>query len=327
MTDSFVVTTGVPHARTEHAGIPRVALRLGLLTVLFLSCALAPARAQDVDILVFSTEPGGGALIPAGYDFDEAIRVRDRLGFCPGGQCFFSSTNPGFRTPSGSQPAEGLYALAAGTPVFFEVVDIDAGVSIKWDANVLDAVGESTRIGSALALHAHPEYQLQAAMGVVGNFRLSFRLTTTSSQYADSEVANLLLTNGDAPATSTSAPATQTQTPTPTPTDPPTATATSTVAPTETPTATEAPTATPTATDPPTPTATATPTATVSPNAPCDGDCDGDGVVTVAEIVRGVNLALGTVAIAECPAFDGDADGQVSVDELIRAVLRALDGC
>lgn len=323
MRDVFVVSTGAPRVRTKLAGIPCVAAHFGLLTVLVLSCSAAPARAQDIDVLVFSTEPAGGALVVAGYDFDEAIRVRDRLGFCPGGQCFFSSTNPGFRTPSGSQPAEGLYALAAGTPVFFEVVGVDAGVSVKWDATVLDAVGESTRVGNALSLHAHPEYQLQAATGIVGSFSLSFRLTTTSPQYADSEAVQLTLTNGDAPATATSAPAT----PTPTPTDPPTATATSTVLPTATPTATEMATATPTATDPPTPTATATPTATVSPNAPCDGDCDGDGVVTVAEVVRGVNLALGTVAIAECPAFDGDGSGEVSVDELIRAVLRALDGC
>lgn len=319
MNEYRTVSSGVPVAQARVAGIHRVAARLALLTAALVCQAPASAQAQDIDVLIFSTEPGGGALIPAGFDVDGKIRVRDRLGFCPGGQCFFSSTDPGFRTPSGSQPAQGLHALAPGTPVTFEIVGIDAGVSIKWDASVLDAVGESTRIGSAPSVHVHPEYQLQVSSGVIGDFNLSFRLTTTSQQYEDSGVVNLTLTNGDVPATPTGIPATPS--PTPEPTEPPTATATSTVPPT----ATESPRATATATEPPTP--TATPTVTVPPHDPCDGDCDGDGVVTVAEVVRGVNLALGTVAVAECPAFDGDDDGTVSVDELIRAVLRALNGC
>jgi hypothetical protein len=58
----------------------------------------------------------------------------------------------------------------------------------------------------------------------------------------------------------------------------------------------------------------------------CVGDCNGEGRVTVDELVRGVNLALGTPT-AECPAFDRNGDGLVTIDELVRAVNSALNGC
>jgi hypothetical protein len=60
---------------------------------------------------------------------------------------------------------------------------------------------------------------------------------------------------------------------------------------------------------------------------PCAGDCNGNGSVTVNELVAGVNIALGSAAVAVCTACDTDRDGSVSVSELIAAVRRALDGC
>ena len=287
-------------ASATFADLARAAILLGFLTSAFLCGARLPTLAQDVDVLIFSTEPGGGSLVPAEYDFDEKIQVRDSLPFCPGGRCFYSRTDPGFRTPSGNRPTDGLYTLAPGTPVRFEIVALDAGVSFKVGAGVLKASGESTSLGTALAMHVHPEYQLEAAEGVVGDFNLSFRLTTTSPQYSASQVRSFTLTNGDVPATQTPSP-----TPTPRPTDPPTATATHTEM----------------------PTATRTPTSTVPPNDTCDGDCNGDGVVSIAELIRGVNIALGRASLDECPAFDINGDGVVSVGELISAVRDALEGC
>ncbi|MDX2165456.1 MAG: hypothetical protein SF182_00265 [Deltaproteobacteria bacterium] len=61
--------------------------------------------------------------------------------------------------------------------------------------------------------------------------------------------------------------------------------------------------------------------------AACVGDCTGKGAVDVADLVRGVNIALGNAAIESCSAFDGDADGGVSIAELIVAVGNALGGC
>jgi hypothetical protein len=59
----------------------------------------------------------------------------------------------------------------------------------------------------------------------------------------------------------------------------------------------------------------------------CPGDCDGDGQVTVAELIRGVRISLGEDAVAECAAMDGDGNGVVTVAELIRAVRAALEFC
>ena len=59
----------------------------------------------------------------------------------------------------------------------------------------------------------------------------------------------------------------------------------------------------------------------------CAGDCDGDGILDVAEIVTAVSIALGEASTAFCLAADHDADGRVTVDEILRGVIGALHGC
>jgi hypothetical protein len=61
--------------------------------------------------------------------------------------------------------------------------------------------------------------------------------------------------------------------------------------------------------------------------ATCTGDCNGDGVVTVAELLVGVNMSLGAVDPSSCKAFDRNGDGLVSIFEIIAAVTAALQGC
>ena len=59
----------------------------------------------------------------------------------------------------------------------------------------------------------------------------------------------------------------------------------------------------------------------------CPGDCNGDQIVTVDELVRGVNIALDQQTIDSCPAFDRNSDGQVTIDELLAAVSAAIGTC
>jgi len=73
-----------------------------------------------------------------------------------------------------------------------------------------------------------------------------------------------------------------------------------------------------------TPTPSATPNATL---AACIGNCDGSSTVTVTELIRGVNIALGQLPVEACPRFDSNTDGAVTIDELVRAVNNALYGC
>ena len=85
--------------------------------------------------------------------------------------------------------------------------------------------------------------------------------------------------------------------------------------PSETPLDTVTPSVTPTATDTP-----------VTPTVPAGqlGDCDGDGAVTVDELVRAVAIALESQPLSSCPAADRDGDGVVRIDEVIAAIGAAL---
>ena len=106
-----------------------------------------------------------------------------------------------------------------------------------------------------------------------------------------------------------------------------TAPASATRTPSVSPTATASATATQSATAPPgataTRTAAATPTATV---VRCTGDCNGNGAVSIDELVTGVGIALGTLPVGACTAFENDT-GQVDIAQLVRGVANALGGC
>jgi YVTN family beta-propeller protein len=81
----------------------------------------------------------------------------------------------------------------------------------------------------------------------------------------------------------------------------------------------------------PTPTATpiptASPTPTLSVEGVCIGDCDRNRVVSVDELVTGVNIGVGALDVSSCPEFDPDLSRTVTIDELVRGVAAALDGC
>ncbi len=81
----------------------------------------------------------------------------------------------------------------------------------------------------------------------------------------------------------------------------------------------------------PTPTATPTsrtPVATATaPATTCASDCDGNGTVSINELITVVNIALGNRPLATCAAGDINGDGVVAINELITAVGSALRGC
>ncbi|GIW45409.1 MAG: hypothetical protein KatS3mg077_2691 [Candidatus Binatia bacterium] len=122
----------------------------------------------------------------------------------------------------------------------------------------------------------------------------------------------------------------------PSPTETPIPTVTTTVARTPTTTVTTVPgqtlTPLPSATPATAHTATATSTTaripTSTPTPPrCQGDCNGDGVVTVEELVQMVNIALGSTGVTNCSAGDANRDGEITIEEVVAAVNRALNGC
>jgi hypothetical protein len=65
----------------------------------------------------------------------------------------------------------------------------------------------------------------------------------------------------------------------------------------------------------------------------CTGDCDGNGTVSIGEVVKSVNLFLGQPICnasdpsRSCPAADSNLDGSVSIGEVTQCINRFLGGC
>lgn len=277
------------------------------------------AQGDDVDIRIFSSDAGGGALVTA-YDFSSPQPVFRTL--CAGGTCLYATTNPGFRTAAQSEPDGGLYALTSGTQVTVEVIEVAAGASAKFGSRVLRAPGEQALLGSAPGVHIHPSWQLTIPEGTTGSFLFRFRLTATNG-YAASAPYDIVLTN-----------AAEVQTPTPSPSSAPTPTTTaapptlppSPTAVPESPTPTlAAPTSTSTRRPTPVPTSTATraPSFTPTPRlGPRAGDVDCDGRVGAADVL---GLALLVSSPPATPPCGADAVEDGVVDELdLAETLKAV---
>lgn len=89
---------------------------------------------------------------------------------------------------------------------------------------------------------------------------------------------------------------------------------------------------TPTRSGTPTPSVTQTGTGTATATATvalpvCVGDCNLNRVVTVNELVLGVNISLERDVLAQCLPFDPDGDGKVEVNELVQGVNNSLGMC
>lgn len=68
-----------------------------------------------------------------------------------------------------------------------------------------------------------------------------------------------------------------------------------------------------------------TPTPTRTPF-PCAGDCNGNGEVTIDEIITMVTVLLGA-DLSACPNGDHVRDGVITVNEVVLAVILAQSGC
>jgi len=60
---------------------------------------------------------------------------------------------------------------------------------------------------------------------------------------------------------------------------------------------------------------------------PCPGDCNGDGAVSINELVLAVNISLDASPLSACRAIDRNQSGTVTIDELVAAVSNAANGC
>ena len=279
-----------------HVAMAVSRLAAALLAVVVLGVGAAGACVGVECLLTWSTEDGGGVLTLQ-YNFATS-KVQTFRAFCASGSCLYSAVNPGFMN-SGENPPEGSYILAAGTNIGVEIVDIDAGATMKINDAVLDESGESAALGTTPELHTHPSWQLKLPEGEQGDYSISFKLTTDSARYGESEVFSIVLTN----------------LPTPTPNAP-------------TPTASPTPTAT---TEIPACPGDCDGDGAVAVNelilgvrSALDGEilcaaCDrnGDGMVTIAELVAAVSAALSGCPLTPTPT----ATVVVSLDVIQRTIF------
>ena len=234
--------------------------------------------------------------------------------------------------------ALGAYTLAIiYDPAVVVVASIAGGTTVEFGS--LPIVNPADFPTGRTRLLAFNSASLTSPTGDVSVARITFNVLGLpgSSTSLAIEITTLADTNGSRIAADTvgcsvavattmtpgGSPTRTLSVPTVTPSPTPTATALSTLVTTAA--ATLTPPASPTIV-PVTQTRLPTPTGTVLPAA-CSGDCNGDGMVTVDELLRGVNSALGNQPTSECPSFDRSGDGVITVDEIILGVKLALDGC
>jgi len=166
------------------------------------SIFVCPLRAHahgSFNMLISSTASGGGAL-QVEYDFSTVAR----LGFSTslGGFSIYTGLEPAFELLAEDEPAEPSFVVSNGTDISVEITAIDFGkTSMKVGSTVLAAVGDSALFGTVPFDHVHPELQLQLMLpeGEFGEGTISFKITTTSGAYTESEPYVLKLSNGPLP--------------------------------------------------------------------------------------------------------------------------------
>ncbi|MBI3785611.1 MAG: hypothetical protein HY270_19635 [Deltaproteobacteria bacterium] len=211
------------------------------------------------------------------------------------------------------------FAVVAAFPLLDDVVIGDSVITTRFVAQGAPPTATATEIPTLTATPSETPTQTAT------------QIPTESP--TPTETATLTLTPSETPTVLPS------ETPTETATEQPTSTATETPSPTGTATTlpTNSPEPSPTATLPPTeipsptetirPTSTAGPTATHTVMPPCAGDCDGNGEVTIDELLVLVNIALETREIGACTPGDTNGDGAITIEEILLAVNRALGSC
>ena len=171
----------------------------------------SPVFAHDAEhppVEIWSSADGGGQLVTE-FDFSKPTEVYET--FCVNGSeiCLFTSIDPGFLAPTDDEPDDEFFVLADGTAVTLEILSIDAGLTLSVNGTRLDKAGEAAQLGTTPTLHNHPSWQLLTDAKEPREFHISYRLTTDSSAYQNSEVFEQTIVNIAA--------AVETPTPTPTP--------------------------------------------------------------------------------------------------------------
>jgi len=153
---------------------------------------------QHDEIEFGSTEPGGGSL-NADYNAEhEHLDFDTCLGGdppdCVGGIAVFSGDAPGYERVDEDMPDDSLYTLVDGTTVSLQIVEIDAGLSLRKDGATADAPGETLLLGTVPELdHTHVEYVVAVPGGTEDwEMKVKVRLRAAGDTYGPSEPVEIV---------------------------------------------------------------------------------------------------------------------------------------
>ena len=145
-------------------------------------------------IEIWSTADGGGALTVY-WDFNKIVQTYQSFCASDGSACLYTTIDPGFMAPDPPAPASGLYRITDGTKVNIVVVSADPGLTLEVNGQKLYQPGDTAQLGIQPPIHNHPSWQIVVPANQYGNFNLSYKLTTDSAAYTNSEVYTQVVTN------------------------------------------------------------------------------------------------------------------------------------
>jgi hypothetical protein len=167
---------------------------VGGVALVLASVVARPARAHE-HMYIGSNSPKKGTLVLM-YDFTRDFPLVP----APDGNGFIG-TDPAFNAQIVADPANGIYPLKNHTVVKWVITAMDPGVSVDFNGIEMTKPGAKATIGRMPYLHQHPDWLLNVAPGVTGEFHLSFRVMAAG--YRASAVYTGTLTNVTVPTTTT----------------------------------------------------------------------------------------------------------------------------
>ncbi|MBI3786483.1 MAG: hypothetical protein HY270_24100 [Deltaproteobacteria bacterium] len=202
-----------PHHDAKRPAWVGLAVAVTLVACSNMSSACVGLRCLEI----WSATDGGGRLVVESDFLTEKVQTFQSFCAPDNSQCLYTTIDPGFMAPTQNVAGDPNFRLADGTKVRVVIVNAPSGLSLNVNGQKLSQPGESALLGTMPTIHNHPSWQLVVPGGRYGDYNLSFKLTTDSPAYSESQPVSVVVTNVPPPEDTPTATPTSGPTPAPTP--------------------------------------------------------------------------------------------------------------